>query len=100
MTVTDIVQVVTLFICAATIPIWWFIGARNARLRYLRWVVILPSAITVLFYLVVLLTDWNELNPASAALVSALIRLYTRALLLVGGVVMLRFYTRRTGGRG
>lgn len=95
MSATDLIQLFLMVGCLLTIVIWWGVGRNNARLVYLRWVVIVPSLITGLFYALVLFTTFNEEDPALAALISALIRMYTQLLFLIGGLVMLITYRNK-----
>jgi hypothetical protein len=88
-TATDLIQYATMIICFLTVVVWFAVGSLNVRLVWLRWPVIIPSGLTAVFYLVVLLTDFKELYPSLAAFISALIRFYTQMLFFTGGLVML-----------
>ena len=82
-------QTVTVFVCLVSIFLWFYIG----RHTVVGWYAALPASaalITLIYYLLALLTDWNETDLASFLMWGAIIRLYTFLIFLVAGLVMLK----------
>ena len=94
MTVRDGVSFITLVICALTVPVWYAVGRLNQRVTWLTGVVIYPALVVLGYYVLVLFTELPDQSPEAFQLASALIRLYERGVLLVGGVMMLMKYRR------
>lgn len=88
---TDVIQAMTMLVCLVMLPIWWQVGRRDVRFKYLRWLVLVPSLMTITFYITVIFLHWNELNPIEAVFISALLRLYIMSLVLYAGIWILKF---------
>jgi hypothetical protein len=89
------VQVVTLLVSTASIPVWVLVGRCYPRVGWYAALPLIISALTSGFYLLVLLTDLNEQYTYAFVLMSSWLRLFVNSILLCGGGLMLWRMSRR-----
>lgn len=70
-------QIFTALVCLRLIIRAWSLGKRAGNVGAYAWLIILPAAITIVYYTVAALTDWNETDPESFIAWGAAIRLIT-----------------------
>jgi hypothetical protein len=88
MTIKDWIQLMVFLACLASIVIWAMLGLKNRRYLYLRWIVIIPSVLTALYYYLLIFTEFSRQNSELNSYISAMLRLYYQLLFLVGGIFL------------
>ena len=89
MTVNDAGLLFVFVLCLITIVVWLLAGWYDKRVIYIRWLVIIPSALIVLLDGALLFTSFPDGNFELANLLSIMVRAYTQVLFLVTGIILL-----------
>lgn len=84
----NLVQVMTMAFCVGVIYRWIRLYRRNWRVRPVALYPVIIAGLTLVFYVIVLFTDLNELNTVTFVVLSALLRLFIMALLYFAAKAM------------